>query len=63
MSIDGDLHRVGNFVQQIQACEAYVVIANSLALLRLDLLVMEHLKLFVSRINIPKVCIVVHTQV
>ena len=57
MLIDGCLHGAVNPIQQIQARKTYAsfddLMGNEFVLMLL--IVMEHLKLFVSRINIPKV--------
>lgn len=53
---DGYLHRALNPLQQVQARETYVTALGLLSTRHRAniLLVMEHLKLFVTRINLPK---------
>ena len=56
MITDGSFHRIIHLVQQVSTWEA-LVFSNFFSLVLNDSfpVVMEHLKLFVSRINIPKV--------
>ena len=57
---DGYLHRAVNLIQQISTGEMYVAAIPYHHFFYCFALVMEHLKLFVARINIPKVRRVKH---
>lgn len=55
VSSDGCLYGTIDLIQQVQTNKAYVSVIFNISMFLTSSAVMEHLKLFVARINIPKV--------